>query len=132
MHNQNNKECPWNDPETFCNPAIAGLPCNCPTIKLLKFEADLGEGVFVLTSKKPNYIRNTFNIWDHGGQNYDVFARQFKEGEVVEINNLKQLNDSEFDIIPYVSDELEDPDIDLYDWLHYKPKIEFYNYKRSF
>jgi hypothetical protein len=28
-HNPDNKECPWNDPETFMNPATAGLDCTC-------------------------------------------------------------------------------------------------------
>jgi len=28
-HLQNNPNCPLNDPETFANPATAGLPCTC-------------------------------------------------------------------------------------------------------
>jgi hypothetical protein len=28
-HNHDNEKCPWNDPETFANPATAGLPCTC-------------------------------------------------------------------------------------------------------
>jgi len=29
-HDDDNEKCPWNDPETFANPATAGLPCSCP------------------------------------------------------------------------------------------------------
>ncbi len=28
-HSQANESCPWNDPETFANPATRGLPCTC-------------------------------------------------------------------------------------------------------
>jgi hypothetical protein len=28
-HDESNENCPVNDPETFCNPATAGLPCCC-------------------------------------------------------------------------------------------------------
>lgn len=29
MHDPSNENCPLNDPETHCNPATAGLPCDC-------------------------------------------------------------------------------------------------------
>lgn len=29
-HNPDDLNCPWNDPETFANPATGGLPCTCP------------------------------------------------------------------------------------------------------
>ncbi len=28
-HDPNNPACPINDPETACNPVLAGLSCNC-------------------------------------------------------------------------------------------------------
>ena len=28
-HDRNNNQCPLNDPETACNPALAGLSCTC-------------------------------------------------------------------------------------------------------
>jgi len=29
QHDGDNEGCPLNDPETFCNPALAGLTCTC-------------------------------------------------------------------------------------------------------
>lgn len=29
-HDSDNPDCAWNDPETYVNPALSGLPCNCP------------------------------------------------------------------------------------------------------
>ncbi len=31
VHNNNNENCPLNDPETYCNPVLGGLGCSCPS-----------------------------------------------------------------------------------------------------
>lgn len=32
-HDKHNGDCPLNDPETFANPATAGLPCTCSVLE---------------------------------------------------------------------------------------------------
>ncbi len=44
MHNNDNDDCPLNDPETFASPATAGLSCSCPDeISVMSDDAEAGK-----------------------------------------------------------------------------------------
>ena len=43
QHDPKNEKCPWNDPETYMNPAVAGLPCTCEESKMSKDKSVLDD-----------------------------------------------------------------------------------------
>jgi len=70
LHRDNNIECPWNDPETFCNPVLAGLECRC-------------KEVYLLQNETAGYVGNSPVFWSRKG-GYSQWiddAKQWEESE---------------------------------------------------
>jgi dUTP pyrophosphatase len=40
LHDNKNDDCPWNDPETFANPATSGMPCSCSFVSRDEYMRD--------------------------------------------------------------------------------------------
>ena len=53
-------------------------------------------------------IRRGWNIWDHGGMEYEIFAEIWNKGAVETILTKEQLTEEELEISPYESDEIDD------------------------